>query len=103
MDTKKENVQIQITAMNAATAHMLTITSEDQVDSGAVGEAVSSISSGLPEVTKDVRMIAALMEHQNQGDSLINATRKLCFAFSELLDAAEPGTKEVQRDHYLFS
>lgn len=93
MDTKKENVHTQIAAMNAATAHMVTIS--DETDSGAVGEAATSIASGLPEVAKDARMIAALMEHPNQGDKLLNATRTLCAAFSELLITVEPGTKEV--------
>lgn len=83
----------QIAAMTAATAHVVTLTSTDEVDSGAVGEAVTAISSGLPEVAKDVRMIAALMD--DSGETLIDATRKLCNAFSDLLIAAEPETKEV--------
>jgi talin len=93
VDTKKQNVQTQIAAMSAATAHVVTLTSTDEVDSGAVGEAVSAISSGLPEVAKDMRMLAALMD--DSGEKLIDATRKLCNAFSDLLSAAEPDTKEV--------
>jgi talin len=83
--------------MSAATAHVVTLTSTDEVDSGAMGEAVSAISSGLPEVAKDARMLAALMGDVS-GDRLIDATRKLCNAFSDLLTAAEPDTKEVKRD-----
>lgn len=81
--------------MSAATAHVVTLTSTDEVDSGAVGEAVTAISSGLPEVAKDVRMIAALMD--DSGETLIDATRKLCNAFSDLLTAAEPDTQEVAK------
>ena len=44
-------------------------------------------------MAKDVRMIAALMD--DTGDKLLDATRKLCNAFSDLLTAAEPETKEV--------
>lgn len=93
MDTKRQNVQTQIAAMSAATAHVITLTSTDEVDSGAVGQTISAISSGLPEVAKDVRVLAALMD--DSGDKLIDATRKLCDAFSDLLTAAEPDTKEV--------
>lgn len=94
MDTKKANVQTQIAAMSAATAHVVTLSSTDEVDSGAMGEAVSAISSGLPEVAKDARMLAALMG--DNGGKLIDATKKLCNAFSDLLTAAEPETKEVR-------
>lgn len=40
-------------------------------------------------------MIAALMEDDDHGDKLLDATRNLCTAFSDLLKAAEPETKEV--------
>lgn len=40
-------------------------------------------------------MIAALMDDNDNGDRLLEATRKLCNAFSDLLKAAEPETKEV--------
>lgn len=40
-------------------------------------------------------MIAALMDDNDNGDKLLDATRHLCSAFSDLLKAAEPETKEV--------
>lgn len=40
-------------------------------------------------------MIAALMEDSDNGERLLDATRRLCSAFSDLLTAAEPDTKEV--------
>lgn len=46
-------------------------------------------------MAKDARMLAALMG-DGGGDKLIDATRKLCNAFSDLLTAAEPDTKEVR-------
>ena len=95
LDSKKQNVHTQIAAMSAATAHVVSLTSTEEVDSGAVGEAVSAITSGLPDVAKDVRMISALME-EGGGEKLIVATKKLCNAFSDLLTAAEPETKEVK-------
>lgn len=40
-------------------------------------------------------MIAALMDDESSGDKLLDAARKLCSAFSDLLKATEPETKEV--------
>lgn len=40
-------------------------------------------------------MIAALMDDNDNGDRLLDATRRLCTAFSDLLKATEPETKEV--------
>lgn len=65
------------------------------MDHHAVGAAITTIGSNLPEMTKDVKMIAALMDDGNMGEKLIDATRKLCNAFSDLLKAAEPESKEV--------
>lgn len=84
--------------MSAATAHVVTITSTDELDSGELGESVSAISTGLPEVAKDVRMLAALMD--DGGDKLIDATKRLCNAFSDMLTAAEPDSKEVHKKHH---
>ena len=66
----------------------------DEVDHTAVGAAITTITSGLPEVSRGVRMLAALID-ENSGDKLLDATRKLCCAFTDLLKAAEPATKEV--------
>jgi hypothetical protein len=67
----------------------------DEVDHTAVGAAISTITTNLPEMTRGVRMIAALMEDESSGEKLLDAARKLCSAFSDLLKAAEPETKEV--------
>lgn len=97
MDTHKQNVGSQIAAMNAATAQVVTLTSgpAEDVDHTAVGAAITTIASNLPEMTKGVRMIAALLEDDSTGDRLLDAARKLCLAFSDLLKATEPETKEV--------
>lgn len=97
IDTHKQNVGSQIAAMNAATAQVVTLTSgpADDVDHTAVGAAITTIATNLPEMTKGVRMIAALMDDESSGDKLLDAARKLCSAFSDLLKATEPETKEV--------
>ena len=68
--------------------------SVDEVDHTAVGAAITTITTGLPEVSRGVRMLAALID-ETSGDKLLDATRKLCTAFTDLLKAAEPATKEV--------
>ena len=60
-----------------------------------MGAAITTITSNLPEMTRGVRMIAALMDDDTSGERLLDAARKLCHAFSDLLRAAEPETKEV--------
>ncbi|XP_066588504.1 talin-1 isoform X3 [Prorops nasuta] len=96
IDTHKQSVGSQIAAMNAATAQVVTLTSgpADDVDHTAVGAAISTIATNLPEMTRGVRMIAALMEDESSGEKLLDAARKLCSAFSDLLKATEPETKE---------
>lgn len=98
IDTHKQNVGSQIAEMNAATAQVVTLTSgpADDVDHTAVGSAITIIATNLPEMTKGVRMIAALMDDDTSGLRLLDAARKLCTAFSDLLKATEPETKEVR-------
>lgn len=72
----------------------------DEVDHTAVGTAIHTITSNLPEMTKGVKMIAALLESDTDSSKLLVATKTLCSAFSELLIAAEPERKEP-RQHLL--
>ena len=74
----------------------------EEVDHQAVGAAISTISSNLPEMAKGVRLISALMQHDEHDDRLLDATRRLCSAFSDLLNAAQPENKEVNDvSHFL--
>ncbi|XP_059352131.1 talin-2-like isoform X2 [Daphnia carinata] len=99
LDTNKQNVSSQIAAMNAATASVITLTSgpPEDVDHQAVGAAISTISSNLPEMAKGVKLIAALMEDEHD-DRLLDATRRLCSAFSDLLDAAKPENNNMRQN-----
>nr|XP_027203263.1 talin-2-like [Dermatophagoides pteronyssinus] len=92
LDVKKATVSSQMAALNAATAQVLTLTSvpEEEVDHPALGAAISQITTNLPAMAKDVKMIAALSDDHDRGDRLIDAARNLCNAFSDLLRAAEP-------------
>jgi len=69
----------------------------DQVDHTAVGAAVSTISSNMPDVTKGVKTIAALMDDEDRGDRLLDAARRLCGAVSDLLGSINPEQRQVGR------
>ncbi|VVD01405.1 unnamed protein product, partial [Leptidea sinapis] len=100
MDSSKQVVTSHIAAMNAATAQVVTLTAgpTEEVDHTAVGAAITTITTNLPEMSKGVRMIAALMDDSESGDKLLDATRQLCAAFTDLLRAAEPDTPEPRQN-----
>ncbi|XP_050295854.1 talin-1 isoform X2 [Anthonomus grandis grandis] len=98
LDTSKQNVGSQIAAMNAATAQVVTLTlAQEEVDHHAVGAAITTIGSNLPEMTKEVKKIIAFTDDENMGDKLLDATRTLCKAFSDLLKAAEPESNQPRQ------
>lgn len=47
-------------------------------------------------------MLAALQEEEDTGDRLLQAARRLAGAFSDLLQAAQPGTTEVNFDNIFY-
>ncbi|KAH8322033.1 hypothetical protein KR059_000878 [Drosophila kikkawai] len=94
LDTSKQAVSSHVATMSAATAQIITASQPDEVDTEAISASVSQIAQTIPEVTKEVRLIAALMENDSNGDQLLEAARNLCNAFSDLLKAAEPESKE---------
>ncbi|CRL03205.1 CLUMA_CG016230, isoform B [Clunio marinus] len=98
LETSKQVVTSHLSNMNAATAQVVSATNADDIDHDAVGAAVSQIAQSIPEVTKEVRLIAALMDDDHSGDKLLEATRKLCNAFSDLLKAAEPEAKDPRQN-----
>lgn len=98
LDTSKQAVTSHVATMSAATAQIITATQPDEVDTEAITASVSQIAQTIPEVTKEVRLIAALMDDENSGDRLLEAARNLCSAFSDLLRAAEPESKEAPQN-----
>ena len=99
-NTNQQAVHSQVSAMNAATAQMVTLTGQgDETDHNAVGAAVNTISTNLPDMAREVKMLAALMDDKSagvEGDDLMGAARTLCGAFSEMLTSAAPKTNEVR-------
>jgi len=101
-DLKKKALTAQLSTAAAATAHMIQLTSADEenFDYPALAHAVQTVAFNLPEIARDTKIIAKLMEDESQGEDLVDAARKLCKAFSDLLNAAEPG-KSVPRQALL--
>lgn len=108
----RQNVTSHLSAMNAATAQVVTLTSNgsQNTDYNAVGAAVSCISTNLVDFSKDIAMISSLQATDNewQGDAygnepprLMDAAKKLCFAFSDFLRYVEPECNEPRQN--LFS
>ena len=56
--------------------------------------------SNIIEFSRDVRLLAALQDDQSDGDKLLDAARKLASAFSDLLNAAQPGSQEVWENNH---
>jgi len=66
-------------------------------DYTAVGCAITTISSNLTEMSKGVKLLAALMEDEvGSGHDLMRAARTLTGAVSDLLKAVEPASGEVR-------
>ena len=102
-NTNQQAVHSQVSAMNAATAQMVTLTGQDATDHNAVGAAVNTISTNLPDMAREVKMLAALMDDRGvEGDDLMTAAKTLCGAFSDMLSSAAPETSEVINANSLF-
>ena len=102
IDVNKQNVTSHLSAMNAATAQVVTLTSNGPhyTDYNAVGAAVSCISTNLGDFSKDVMTIAALQDEDNlaENDRLLDAAKKLCTAFTDFLKYVEPECSEPRQN-----
>lgn len=68
-----------------------------------MGCAITTISSNLTEMSKGVKLLAALMEDDvGGGNDLMRAARTLAGAVSDLLKAVEPASGEVRQGHTNF-
>ncbi|GAB1607177.1 talin-1-like isoform X1 [Argonauta hians] len=92
-DLSKQKVTAQLSAMGAATAQLVSLTNvHEEQDATALGAAIHTISSNLNEFSHDVRMLAAL-QGESSGNKLLDAAKLLAGAFTDLLNAAQPGTR----------
>ncbi|KAG8131388.1 hypothetical protein E2320_017964 [Naja naja] len=97
MDESKHEIHSQVDAITAGTASVVNLTAGDpaETDYTAVGCAVTTISSNLTEMSKGVKLLAALMEDEGgNGRQLLQAAKNLAGAVSELLKTAQPSSAE---------
>lgn len=68
-----------------------------ETDYTAVGCAVTTISSNLTEMSKGVKLLAALMDDEGRnGQHLLGAAKNLASAVSDMLKTAQPTSTEVR-------
>nr|XP_023649582.1 talin-1-like [Paramormyrops kingsleyae] len=101
MDESKHEIHSQVDAITAGTASMVNLTAGDpaETDYTAVGCAVTTISSNLTEMSKGVKLLAALMEDEGgTGQQLLGAARNLACAVSDMLKTAQPASSEPRQN-----
>ncbi|KAG7268298.1 hypothetical protein CRUP_023093 [Coryphaenoides rupestris] len=101
MDESKHEIHSQVDAITAGTASMVNLTAGDPADTDytAVGCAVTTISSNLTEMSKGVKLLAALMEDEGaNGQQLLGAAKNLASAVSSMLKTAQPSNIEPRQN-----
>ncbi|XP_061127882.1 talin-1-like [Syngnathus typhle] len=101
MDESKHEIHSQVDAITAGTASMVNLTAGDpaETDYTAVGCAVTTISSNLTEMSKGVKLLAALMEDEGgNGQQLLGAAKNLACAVSDMLKTAQPANIEPRQN-----
>uniref|UniRef100_A0A8D3AHD5 Talin-1 n=1 Tax=Scophthalmus maximus TaxID=52904 RepID=A0A8D3AHD5_SCOMX len=101
MDESKHEIHSQVDAITAGTASMVNLTAGDpaETDYTAVGCAVTTISSNLTEMSKGVKLLAALMEDEGaNGQQLLGAAKNLACAVSDMLQTAQPANTEPRQN-----
>uniref|UniRef100_A0A674EI82 Talin 2a n=1 Tax=Salmo trutta TaxID=8032 RepID=A0A674EI82_SALTR len=100
VDESKHEIHSQVDAITAGTASVVNLTAGDPTDTDytAVGCAITTISSNLTEMSKGVKLLAALIEDDTGGSNdLMGAARNLAGAVSDLLKAVEPASGEPRQ------
>uniref|UniRef100_A0A803SXF9 Talin 2 n=1 Tax=Anolis carolinensis TaxID=28377 RepID=A0A803SXF9_ANOCA len=100
VDESKHEIHSQVDAITAGTASVVNLTAGDPVDTDytAVGCAITTISSNLTEMSKGVKLLAALMDDEvGSREDLLKAARTLAGAVSDLLKAVEPASGEPRQ------
>ncbi|XP_058521731.1 talin-2 isoform X2 [Ochotona princeps] len=100
VDESKHEIHSQVDAITAGTASVVNLTAGDPADTDytAVGCAITTISSNLTEMSKGVKLLAALMDDEvGSGEDLMRAARTLAGAVSDLLKAVQPTSGEPRQ------
>ncbi|KAK3099739.1 hypothetical protein FSP39_008848 [Pinctada imbricata] len=91
-DMSKERVTAELSSLSAATAKLVAMAMDPNVETSAVGAAIAQISSNLHDFAGDIAKLAALADDDQSRNNLLGAARQLIGAFSDFLSAAR--TKE---------
>ncbi|KAM8860386.1 talin-2 isoform 3-T3 [Synchiropus picturatus] len=100
VDESKHEIHSQVDAITAGTASVVNLTAGEptETDYTAVGCAITTISSNLTEMSKGVKLLAALMEDEvGSSHKLMGAARMLAGAVSDLLRSVEPAATESRQ------
>ncbi|XP_029288852.1 talin-2 isoform X4 [Cottoperca gobio] len=100
VDESKHEIHSQVDAITAGTASVVNLTAGEPTDTdySAVGCAITTISSNLTEMSKGVKLLAALMDDEvGSGHKLMGAARMLAGAVSDLLRSVEPAAAEPRQ------
>ncbi|MGH0179282.1 UNVERIFIED_CONTAM: hypothetical protein FKN15_001239 [Acipenser sinensis] len=100
MDESKHEIHSQVDAITAGTASVVNLTAGGPADTDytAVGCAVTTISSNLTEMSKGVKLLAALVEDEGgNGHNLLHAAKNLACAVSDMLKTAQPASTEPRQ------
>uniref|UniRef100_A0A4W4G222 Talin 2a n=1 Tax=Electrophorus electricus TaxID=8005 RepID=A0A4W4G222_ELEEL len=100
VDESKHEIHSQVDAITAGTASVVNLTAGDPTDTDytAVGCAITTISSNLTEMSKGVKLLAALTDDGvGSGQNLMGAARTLTGAVCDLLRAVEPASGEPRQ------
>ncbi|XP_056242555.1 talin-2 isoform X2 [Seriola aureovittata] len=100
VDESKHEIHSQVDAITAGTASVVNLTAGEptETDYTAVGCAITTISSNLTEMSKGVKLLAALLDDEvGSGHKLMGAARMLAGAVSDLLRSVEPAAAEPRQ------
>ncbi|XP_077954056.1 talin-2-like isoform X4 [Gasterosteus aculeatus] len=100
VDESKHEIHPQVDAITAGTASVVNLTAGEptETDYTVVGCAITTISSNLTEMSKGVKLLAALMgDEVGSGHKLMGAARMLAGAVSDLLTSVEPAAAEPRQ------
>ncbi|KAJ0069938.1 hypothetical protein NL108_017255 [Boleophthalmus pectinirostris] len=101
VDESKHEIHSQVDAITAGTASVVNLTAGEPSDTDytAVGCAITTISSNLSEMSRGVRLLAALLDEPvGTGHKLMAAARMLSAAVSDLLRSVEPAAAQPRQN-----
>uniref|UniRef100_A0A6Q2YDC6 Talin 1 n=1 Tax=Esox lucius TaxID=8010 RepID=A0A6Q2YDC6_ESOLU len=97
-DVHRATVNVTAGVPSAKSTHCPPAGDPAETDYTAVGCAVTTISSNLTEMSKGVKLLAALMEDEGgNGNQLLGAAKNLACAVSDMLKTAQPANTEPRQ------